>query len=295
MRDADCMRMDDVKHKLSLFASRFGELSHICREYLRRFKQIPRASAFEIQHMCMHMTAIFKNAENNDIQFKHASSACGHLNRALLDAYKTLLFRVGETSPTSLNFRRELANCRQQEFDDGCLMLYDVSLGRYRALCKNFDILVTPHFSYDLPMLRRYTVSRAEEVRQFFQAMETWQRQDLLLSAITPDYSKNLSLLQGLVEIVLNGIGPNGETPIQRMHDLLSMQRDCIIRCSLEFEGGKPIRAFAVDQRVEDKLDAALNALESMHSSADFSACIDSIEAFFPSAVSFWKTIERIS
>lgn len=284
-------KREEVKQLLSLFAYRFGELSRVIREYREQHGVIPKASAFEVQHMFMHIAAIFHNAKDNDMQYRHASAACGHLDRALLDAYKSLFFRVKKPISRHLEYRQRLAQCRKQEFDDGCMMEYTRVLGRYRLLFKQFGSEIAEAYPYDETFFPKHVKVDLRDKKLFYEELVTWLQQDLLLSAVAPNYSKDLVLLRGLIELLLNGKGPCGESPLNWLHELTFQQRCLIVRYSLDFEDGEPFRRFADAQR---KVQQFKNALEALAAIRDNSEAVPThkhrLEKIYPVAVSFWQS-----
>lgn len=298
MRDTSYeAKRENVTQTLSLFASKFAELASVCKEYQHRFQGIPKAVAFEVQHMCMHITAVFSEySEQNDIQLRHTRAACGHLDRALLDVYKSLLFRIATTTAQSVDFRRALGHARQQEYDDGIITDYSISLGRYRNICKTYGIITIFPIEYDTPFAPLTSDINTHDIRIFFQKMAIWLKQDLLLSAITPDYKKELVLLRALVELVFNGKGPNGEALLDRMRYLIVLQRCLIVTHTLHIEQGVPLGAFAQQQGKTKQLQAAQNALRQIQASPTNATTFRlDIESFFPVVKKFWEPMKRTS
>lgn len=195
MRDRQTgISQSEVRNLASLFSSNLVALIKIFRLFRDQGLKIPPSCAVEVQHICMHMSALTEPAIAENLASIHFQSAIGHSKRALLDAYKEFIFQKIE----SLNADqvKRFAECRVSELREGFTYDYSNTISRYNNLLN--DAL---HPDNSPQIIKE--IGNTFYNPSYWKEVKIWLELDLLLSVLSEGYKKDASLLQQLIESLI--------------------------------------------------------------------------------------------
>lgn len=193
MRDSEKnLSSSEARSQASLLTYNITELIKIFRFFRQQKYLIPPSCAVEIQHICMHMAALTEESIAKNLAASHFQSAIGHSKRALLDAYKELLFLWKNANQLSLEQLNKFANCRIGELKEGFTQDYRNTIAKYIDLSSCIINMSTP--------IQIVKSTKPDFDSSYWQRVKIWLELDALLSVLNKHSTKSASFLQQLIE-----------------------------------------------------------------------------------------------
>ncbi len=170
---------------------------------------IPRPVAYEFQHAIVHLAHSYL-CSSIEGRWRQFGSAIGHLERGLLDAYKTLLFqanchnRLGETEHFG-----DLIRCRLSEYAETGNARIEEKIGRNNHAIMRYStfykkVIPAPKVNIVTSCPQIISNESGQATKQFFALIHEWGQCELILSAFMRD--KHIPTLQAMMTAVLHNL-----------------------------------------------------------------------------------------